>query len=130
MTNVAVVEGFLQKDAELKHVGAKETALLTFVLVNTTGFGDFKKTSYFDCELWGKVADSVHQYFAEGLRITLHGEMIQDKWTADDGTKKSRWKLKGRDFSFGGQKNGENQQKPRQEDTQAPSYTFDDDVPF
>lgn len=129
MTNVMVAEGFLQSDATMKYVGAKETPLLTFTLVNTTGFGDYKNTNYLDCELWGKTADKVEQYFKEGLRITVNGEMIHDRWQADDGTKKSRWKLKIRDFSFGGGNNSE--AKPKAEPKEdAATAAFDDDVPF
>lgn len=138
MTNVVVAEGYIQKRPEMKRVGEKRTALLTFSLVNTTGFGEYKHTNFFDCEIWGKFAEAMADHLDEGSRVTLTGTMYHNRFTGSDGNKKQKWILKVSELSFG----GGNQQRTEQRDRatpaepQAKSYgsafnEFDDsEVPF
>jgi single-strand DNA-binding protein len=132
MTNVIVAEGYIQSDAERKTVGHKQTTLVTFALVNTTGFGEHKNTNYFDCELWGKLGDSLHQYLSEGTRLTVTGTMYHNRYTNSDGQKRQRWVVKVRELSLGGrQNNTENSSQAKGPAYPTPQQAaFDDDIPF
>ena len=108
-TNICIFEGRLTADAEYSTFGGKGTPKLKFSLANDTGFGEYKKTSFFNCELIGKQADSLRQYMVKGKAVNLNGEMIQQKWEDVDGNKKSKFvfNVRGVSFTSGSKSEGE-----------------------
>ncbi len=99
-TNVCVVEGRLTKDAEYTEFGQNSTPKLSFSLANNTGFGDYQKTNYFNCEIIGKMAASLSQYMLKGKACNLNGEMQQQRWEDADGNKHNKWLIHVRGVSF------------------------------
>ncbi len=90
-TNNIVVSGHLVKDAELDHVGSKETAILKFSIGNNRGYGDYEKVNYFDVKFWGKGAEAIAEYMVKGKGVTITGEIEQEKWTdKDSGNNRSK----------------------------------------
>ena len=88
--NVCVIAGRLTKDAELTHVGAKALALLKLNLVNKTGVGDRTKTSYFDVQVWGNVAEQ-WSHLKKDNHIAVSGIMETHVWQDQFGGESKRW---------------------------------------
>lgn len=88
--NVCVIAGRLTKDAELTHVGAKNLALLKFSIANHTGAGDRVKTSYFEVQVWGNVAEQ-NQELKKGAHVAVSGIMETHTWTDQFGSESKRW---------------------------------------
>ena len=99
-TNNCVIEGRLTKDAEYSVFGQNATPKLSFGFANNTGYGDYKKTNFFNCEIIGKKAESLAQYMLKGKACNLIGEMQQNKWEDNDGNKHNRWVLHVLNTSF------------------------------
>lgn len=70
--NVWSVIGRVGKDAVLRNAG--ETPVLGFSLATDAGFGDRKVTTWVDCSLWGKRAESLADKILKGDRIAVTGE--------------------------------------------------------
>lgn len=87
--NEVKLTGRLVRDPELKHVGANGTALCQFSLVVNTGQGDKREGHFFDAKSWKSVAEDVAR-FSKGDLIDTKGFLVQEKWTAQDGAKRSK----------------------------------------
>jgi single-strand DNA-binding protein len=98
-TNVCVIEGRLTKDADHSVFGANATPKLSFSLANNTGYGDYVKTNFFNCEIIGKSADGLAPYMVKGKAVNLTGEMQQQRWEKD-GEKHNKWILHVLNTSF------------------------------
>jgi len=129
--NSVNLAGWVQREPEFKHVGPKETALLTFDLANPVGFKDNKHTNYFKLQLWGKMAESLRQYITEGKYVIVSGSIKQERYEDKDGNKRQAYKVDVRDFHFGGQ-DSEPKNTSNEPSKPAPrGYTGDDsEIPF
>lgn len=83
MANSISFDGRLGKDAELKEVG--ETHVLNFAVGSDTGFGEKKKTNWFNCAVWGKRASSLEQYMKKGQQVTVYGELSTREYEGKNG---------------------------------------------
>lgn len=90
------VIGRITKDAELKMIGAKQTACAEFTLANNTGFGQYEKTSYVDVQLWGQAASGLVKYLTKGKQVAVQGEFVQNSWVDQNGVKHVQWRLSAR----------------------------------
>jgi single-strand DNA-binding protein len=59
-----------------------------------------KEASFFDVNAFGKIADFVGKYLKKGNRIYLEGELKQDSWQAQDGTKRTAVKINAMSIQF------------------------------
>lgn len=50
-------------------------------------------TSFFNVTIWGKTAENLRPYLTKGKQICVRGYIQQDRWTDDNGNKKSRVSL-------------------------------------
>ena len=73
MKNITVAGG-ITKDAVTRSTqsGDKVTG---FSVAVSEGFGDNKRTLYFDCTLWGKRGESLAQYLTKGGKVAVSGEL-------------------------------------------------------
>lgn len=83
--NVCTFVGRVTRDAELKTVGAKATPLTTFSIANNTGFGQYAKTQFFDCQMWGKQGEGVVTYLTKGKQIAVTGTLEDNSYTNGQG---------------------------------------------
>ncbi len=88
--NKQLLIGRLFKDAELVHVGEKNTPKCSFRAIVNTGWGDYKHTEGFDVVVWGKQAESLHPYLTKGTRVFVEGETRTRSWEGDDGQRRYR----------------------------------------
>lgn len=69
-----VVAGGLTRDAEIRtlQTGDKVTG---FAVAVDEGFGDKKRTLYFDCNFWGARGEKLAQYLTKGSKVAVSGEL-------------------------------------------------------
>lgn len=91
--NVCTFIGRVTRDAETQMVGAKNTALTKWGIANNTGFGQYEKTNFFNCQMWGKQGESIKQYLIKGKQICVTGQLEDTSWEGNDGTRHQQWTL-------------------------------------
>ena len=109
MNSINIV-GNITQDLELKKVG-EDLSLLKFSIAVNEGFGDNKKSYFFDVEAWRGKADVISQYFKKGDKIGISGRLKQDTWKDQEGKNRSKVSIVLNDFDFmqkGGNNNGNN----------------------
>ena len=85
--------GRVTRDAELTTVGAKGTSLVKWGIANNTGFGQYERTNFFNCQMWGKQGEGIRQYLTKGKQVAVSGTLENQQWTGNDGTKHDSWVL-------------------------------------
>lgn len=85
--------GRVTKDAEIMAVGSKGTSLTKFGIANNTGFGQYAKTQFFNCQMWGKQGEAIRQYLTKGKQVAVTGVLENGKWTGNDGIEHDSWTL-------------------------------------
>lgn len=73
MKSISIFGG-ITRDAQTRTTqqGDKVTG---FSVAVSEGFGDSKRTLYFDCSLWGKRGESLCQYLTKGSKVAVSGEL-------------------------------------------------------
>lgn len=100
--NKCQIIGNVGKTPEMKYTPTGKAVTTFGVAVNNTfGTGDNKvtETEWFNCEAWGKAAETLNEYVKAGSKIYVEGRIKTDKWEKD-GVPHSRTKLIVRDFMF------------------------------
>lgn len=71
--NVFTAIGRVGRDAVVRNAG--DTPVAGWSLAVDAGYGDRKVTTWLDCSLWGKRAESVAQHIRKGDRLGVTGEI-------------------------------------------------------
>lgn len=71
---IITIAGRITRDAVTRTTqqGDKVTG---FSVAVDDGFGQNKRTLFFDCSLWGKRGDSLAQYLVKGASVTVAGDL-------------------------------------------------------
>lgn len=146
MSNVFSFTGTVGRDAEQRFLPSGQAVLNVTVACNI-GFGDKQQTLWIRCAVWGKRADGqLKDYLKKGQSVFCSGELSQSEYRAQDGSTKTSLELNanildlvgakrdaGQNQQSGGQQSNP-QQRPAQNQQQAPRDNFDvdydDDIPF
>jgi single-strand DNA-binding protein len=130
LAQVAIV-GRLTRDAELKYIPSGLGVMHFSVATSDRskkGTEWIDEPSFWDCELWGKQAETLAQYMTKGKQIALSGSMRIESWEKD-GVKKSKTKVTAQTIALlGGDKHEEKRDKPQSAPSE-PGFS-DDDPPF
>lgn len=129
--------GNLGRDSELRTTTSGHS-VLSFTVAVKSGYGDNAKTTWANCQLWGKQAESMGQYLTKGKQVGIVGEVTMRQYQKQDGTPAQSLDVRVSDLTLlGGREEG--QAAPRQptaQQRQAPKPApkqepdFDDDIPF
>lgn len=93
MLNITA-HGNLGKDPELKNVGQNQVA--SFSLAVRTGKDE---TTWMNCAVWGKRAQTAAEYLRKGAKITIAGQGKLESYTKD-GVEKQSLKVNVTDFTL------------------------------
>jgi single-strand DNA-binding protein len=125
------IAGNVGKDAELRRTGNGD-AVLGFSVAVDNGKdknGNKRDSTWFDCSIWGKRAESLERYITKGTKVVLTGRP-----TAREHNGKAYLGISVNDLTFmGGNSQGERRQDNYQAPEQPAQQGFDDrldDVPF
>ena len=84
--------GRLIKDVEVKYTRTNK-AVAGFTIAVTRPFknqnGDYE-SDFINCELWGKIAETMKNYLKKGDMIGIKGSLRSDSYEDKDGNKKYR----------------------------------------
>ena len=135
--NRVTLIGRLTRDPEIRTVA--NTSVCNFSLATNRTYvanGEKKEeTHFFDCEVWGKLADVLKQYATKGKQLAVEGRLQQSVWDAPDGKKNSKVRIRVENFQLlggntggGGSNSGANSSYSHQEVPMAsydPGYASD-----
>lgn len=118
--NRVTIIGRMTRDADCKQVGNSNIA--NFSIANGRSYtsnGEKKEeTNFFECQVWGKLADVIGQYGGKGKQIAIEGRLKQETWDGQDGKKMSKVKIVVENFQLlGGKSEGTNNQSHSEPDT-------------
>lgn len=94
------IVGRLTKMPELKYTKA-EQAICGFDIASDNGFGDNKKTMFFQCSVWGKMGASCIQHLTKGQSVTIVGELSVEEYNRRDGSNGVALKINVKQVNFG-----------------------------
>ena len=129
--NTIAISGRLTGAPELRHTG-KGTAVACGNITVDDGYGDNKKTYFFEYNAWGKCGEFLHQYAAKGMAVTMQGKLTQQSWNGKDGKQYSKVVLHINEVVLPPRKSvGETDHSLPHDDLYGEEITFDDqDLPF
>ncbi|MCS7205244.1 MAG: single-stranded DNA-binding protein [Leptospiraceae bacterium] len=85
------VRGVIVKEPELRIVGENQKVAILTLAVNHSRKKE--SVSFFSIEAWGKNAEICSKHLKKGARVTILGDLRQDRWTDDKGEIHSRTKI-------------------------------------
>ena len=108
-TNKVILIGRLTRDPEMKLIGETNVGKFSLAVGSSYKKNNEKidETSFFDCEVWGKLADVLGQYAKKGKQICVEGKLKQETWDGQDGKKNSKVKVRVENFQLLGSKDGQ-----------------------
>ena len=126
--------GNLGRDAELRTT-PQGHSVLGFAVAVKSGFGDSARTTWANCQLWGKQAESMGQYLTKGKQVGIVGEVTLRQYQKQDGTPAQSLDVRVTDLTLLGgreetQAPAQPRQSPRQQATKPAATESDDDIPF
>lgn len=117
---VITIHGNVGRDAELRAAG--QDSVLSFSVGVSDGFGDKRRTIWYDVSLWGKRAEKLAQHITKGKKVVVVGEHGDREHNG-----KTYHTVRAFDVEFGGEKQqGGYDQSP----APAQNNDFDSDLPF
>lgn len=140
--NVLCFSGNVGKDGVLRYLPNGD-AILNFSVALSSGYGDKKITTWMNCSLFGKRAESVAPYITKGQSVAVNGEFQSRPYMTKEGVEKLSIEVRVADVTLmGGKPEGQELQdapqraapaaKPAQDQSSAPRTfdNFDEDIPF
>ena len=154
--NRVILVGRLTRDAEQSYTQSGYALLKFSIAVNRRrkqGDQWIDEGNFFDVTLFGRQGEAIANYMSKGRQIAVEGQLRQDRWESQDGTKRTKVSIDasyvqligGRDgggarpqsdsgWSGSRPHQGESPsaaQGPQQEAQQGPQpMNFHDDIPF
>lgn len=155
--NKTILVGRLTRDAELLYTNSGYALCKFSLAVNRRkkqGDQWVDEANFFDVNLWGRIAESLHSYLTKGAQVAIEGHLRQERWE-QDGMKRSKVSIEAAKVQLlGGRQNNDQSQggsyqsrstpdgsspiqsqKNRQQEFE--SYTppagpgeYEDDIPF
>lgn len=80
--NKIFISGRITKDSEIRFTPS-QMAILKFTVANGQGYGDNKKTFFFDCTMFGKYAEAMEKILKKGTPVTIEGRLQIEEWEKD-----------------------------------------------
>ena len=123
--NVVAINGRLVREAELRFSTSGTVVLRFSIAVNRSVKKGDKwedEASFFDCVMFGKMAESINKYLEKGKQVSIIGELVQNRWEKD-GQSRSKVEIIVNKLQLLG---GKDEQKQEQQGPES----FEDDIPF
>ncbi len=101
--NSVIIGGNLTRDVEVKEIGAGRRVTTFTVANNRTYISNGAKNSdvsYIDVDVWGANGDNCAKYLKKGSPVVVTGTLKQERWKANDGTNRSRFKVVAQNVQF------------------------------
>ena len=139
--NKVIIVGNLTRDPELKNTtGGTSVADLGIAIndnyKNKAG-ETVEQTTFVDVVVWGRQAETANEFLSKGSSVLIEGKLQLDQWDAEDGSKRSKMRVRADRVQFlstksqstGGRPSSVHDEKPNK-DVPADFGDDDDDIPF
>lgn len=135
--NILTAIGNLGRDCELRFT-AKQEPVASFSFALQSGYGENRKTTWLECSIWGKQAETLTPMLLKGTQVGVTGEFSIREYQDKDGNLKTSPSLNVRDVTLLGKKEPSapkeaskaNGHQPQPLDLEADIAVFEDDIPF
>jgi len=132
--NQVMLIGRLTRNADLKYTaGGKAVSKFTLAVNEKRKEGDHwkDKADFFDCVLWGQLAESLNQYLSKGKQIGVIGKLSQERWE-QDGQNRSKITINVQHIQLlsGGNSGSDTEQKQESFTSSAVDDGFSDELPL
>lgn len=91
--NSVIIEGNVAREAESR-ITPTGSKVCTFAVMSTRTYkkeeGFEKEISFFDVDVWGKLADVCEENITKGRGIRVVGRLKQSRWTNEEGKNRSK----------------------------------------
>ena len=129
--NSITVAGTLGRDAEIRAMPNGDP-VASFSVADSQGKD--KITIWWNCQLFGKRAESLAPYLVKGGAVTVSGNVTEREWTDKDGQKRKSMDIRVGDIALqGGRKDAPAAPRPAAKEPFTPSsvdFENDSDIPF
>lgn len=115
--NSITFDGRLAADSEMRYSPSGD-AILNFRVASDIGYGEKKTTNWFQCQIWGRRAEGLHQFLAKGQQVTVYGQLTLREWSDKDGAKRISPDVRVSEISLQGGKREGDYQQPAQDQGQ------------
>lgn len=119
--NSLTVSGTLGKDSEMSYLPNGDS-VCNFSVADS--MGKDKPTIWWNCQLFGKRADSLAPFLLKGQSVTVVGAVSEREWTDKDGNKRKSMSVRVNDVALQG---GRKEEAPRPAQRRV---VDDSDIPF
>ncbi len=103
--NKIILMGNLTRDPQLSYLPS-QTAVVDFGIATNRKWKkdgeEREEVCFVDCQAFGKLAETLSKWLTKGKPVLVEGRLKLDKWTAQDGTNRSKHKVLVESFSFVG----------------------------
>jgi single-strand DNA-binding protein len=122
--NVLNAIGNVSRDAEVRYTPNGD-AIASFSFALNSGYGDKQITTWLNCSIWGKRAETLAPMILKGSKIGITGELTNRPYQAKDGTEKFSLDVRVTDVTLLGAKPANQQAAPS-----SGNANFDESIPF
>ena len=135
--NKVMLIGHLGRDSEVRYTNSG-TPVATLNLATTERWkdkdgGKQEKTEWHRIIVWGKMAESLHDYLVKGKQILVEGKLQTRKWTDKEGHERYTTEIRADRITLlggGGQRDESDQRRGNDDDHDAGSQELNDSIPF
>jgi len=147
--NKVILIGRLTRDAELSYTQGGYALLKFSIAVNRNrkqGDQWIEEASFFDVTVFGRQGEAIANYMTKGKQVGVEGQLRQDRWESQDGTRRSKVGIDANSIQLLGGRSGgdagegwtgdnrldgasQSNFQPRAQ-TDPPPTSFEDDIPF
>jgi len=148
--NKVILVGRLTRDAELSYTQSGYALLKFAIAVNRNrkqGDQWVEEANFFDVTVFGRRGEAIANYMTKGKQVGVEGQLRQDRWESQDGTRRSKVAIDanniqllgaragGSDGGTGGAWDNRLDSTPQADfqsgtQTGSPPTSFEDDIPF
>jgi single-strand DNA-binding protein len=117
------IAGGIGRDAETKQAGSSKVT--RFSVAVDDGWGDKKRTIWFDCDLWGDRGEKLAGMLTKGTKVAVSGDLSTREHNG-----KTYLTVRADNVTLlGGKPQGERQER-QQDQRQTSRADLDDEIPF
>ena len=124
MLNIAVIQGRLTADPEIRTTGGG-TTVMSFSIASERNYevNGERQTDFINCVAWRNTAEFINKYFSKGQMIIVEGSIETRQYEDRNGNKRTAVELVASRVHFSGKK-----EQPKPEE--APEPIDDAELPF
>jgi len=137
MFHKVILVGNLGRDPEMRYTPSGQAVTNLSVATNRTytdsSGNQVKETVWFRVAVWGKQAETCHQYLRKGRQVLVEGRLTPDEngnpriWTAQDGTPRASYEVTAQTVRFLG---GREEAGMIPEEGEVAGPVVEDEIPF